>query len=269
MYAVMLAPGNRIFAAAVERMNPRFQTDRLKQVIQALETAQKVPSAATLLNLLNTMNAWRTGEPAEYTTRGGTDGVYYRLWMEAKQMLANRFHQNYPGANPPIPPNCPGDTILGVYVPPGEGQVEICHGFAYRWAIAAGRIAENPLVPTTGVTAFNAQNMTPVLYPLGFNGYPAARAGGVMQVQAGDIVAMFTVLPAPNPPALGHSLIAETPTIWFSANNAGTFGVGTGRSQINTAGAFGVYAGNQVGWVGNGNQWMRPDGVAVHVVYRR
>ena len=89
-----------------------------------------------------------------------------------------------------------------------------------------------------------------------------------MQLQAGDVVAMFSGVAA-GAPSLGHSLIAETATTWFSANNAGTFGVGTGRTRIDTTQNFGVIAGHQVGWIGAGNQWMRPDGIVVDVVYRR
>jgi hypothetical protein len=270
MYAVMLAPGNTDFVTAIDRIFPRFRSSRLKAVVAALETAQKVPGVQSLTGLLGALHLWRTGEPNEYTNRGGSQGVGYRLWMEAKQMLHNRFNLNAPGADPPIPPNCPGNTVLGVYVPEAEGHMEICHGFAYRWAIAAGKIVENPALPAAAPgSVFNAGNVTPVLYPLGYANYPAARAGGAMQLQPGDIVAMFVVPPVPHPPSLGHSLIAITATTWFSANNAGTFGVGTGRSQIDTTQNFGIFAGHQVGWVDGSNQWMRPDGHAVHVVYRR
>jgi hypothetical protein len=220
--------------------------------------------------LLNALHDWRTQDPREFANRGGTTGVAYRLWMEAKQILENRYHVVFPHPHPPMPPNCPGTELLGVYVPEGEGHIEICHGFAYRWAIASGMIPEDHALPArSNFGAFNAANSTPVLYPAGYAGYPAARIGGVMQTQPGDIVAMFVVPPPPHPPSLGHSLIAETATVWFSANNAGTFGVGTGRSRIDTAGVFGVIAGHHVGWVGATNQWMRPDGHAVSVVYRR
>jgi hypothetical protein len=216
------------------------------------------------------MHVWRTQDPQEFANRGSTNGVAYRLWMEAKQALANRYHQVFHQPNPRMPPACPGTELLGVYVPEGEGHVEICHGFAYRWAIAAGKISESPTLPARrNVGTFNAANSTPVLYPAGYAGYPPARVGGVMQTQPRDIVAMFVVPPPPHPANLGHSLIAETATVWYSANNAGTFGVGTGRSRINTADAFPTIAGHQVGWVGTGNQWMRPDGQVVHVVYRR
>ena len=66
-----------------------------------------------------------------------------------------------------------------------------------------------------------------------------------MQLRAGDIVAMYLVVGGT--PSLGHSLIAETPTVWVSANNAGTLGVGTRRSQIETTQNLGVFAGHQVG----------------------
>jgi len=126
---------------------------------------------------------------------------------------------------------------------------------------------EDPTLPAVG-GAYNAGTVPPVLYPLGFAGYPAARVAGVMQTQPGDVIAMWSG-GAAGAPALGHSLIAETSTTWFSANNAGTFGVGTGRTRIDTTQNFGVFAGNQVGWIGAGSQWRRPDGIVVDVVYRR
>jgi hypothetical protein len=269
MYYELLAPGNTDFVQNVGRLLG-FKSARLTNVIAAIEAAQKVPGPATLRALLDAMHLWRTQDPHEFSNRGGTDGVAYRLWMEAKQALANRYHQVLPYPNPLMPFGCPGTELLGIYVPDGGGHREICHAFAYRWAIAAGKIRETPTLPARRyVGTFNAANSTPVLYPAGYAGYPPARIRGVMQTQPGDIIAMFVVPPPPHPASLGHSLIAETATVWFSANNAGTFGVGTGRSQIDTARAFPVIGEIHVGWVGEGNQWMRPDGHAVHVVYRR
>ncbi len=267
MYYVMLAPGNTEFVTGISRGVLRTRSARLSAVVTAAEAAQKVRNAQTLSNLLNLLHAWRTNEPNEYANRGGTNGAAYRLWMEAKQFLHNKYHQAVNTPDPPMPVGCPGTTLLGVYVPEGEGHVEICHGFAYRWFIAAGRIDENPTLPAVG-GSYNSATVPPVLYPLGFAGYPAARVGGAMQLQAGDVVAMFSGVAA-GAPSLGHSLIAETATTWFSANNAGTFGVGTGRTRIDTTQNFGVIAGHQVGWIGAGNQWMRPDGIVVDVVYRR
>lgn len=269
MYFEMLVRGNTEFVNGVKRTFGT-KSSRLKTVIAAVVAAQNVQNSANLLALLNAMQVWRIRDPKEFSNRGSTNGIAYRLWMEAKQAYMNLHHGVFASPNPPKPAGCPGDELLGVYVPEGEGHMEICHGFAYRWAIAAGKIAESPvLTPSRTSGVFNAENSTPVLYPAGYAGYPAARVGGVMQTQPGDIVAMFVVPPAPNPASLGHSLIAKTATKWFSANNAGTFGVGTGRSLIDTAAAFPMFAGHQVGWVGNGNQWMRPDGESLHVVYRR
>lgn len=269
MYFDIITPGNNEFTQSVSRF-VGFKSTRLKNVISALETAQKVPNAQSLLAVLNALQVWRNQDPNEFAARGNTNGVAYRLWMEAKQALQNRYHQAFPQPNPARPGGCPGVDLLGVYVPEAEGHVEICHGFAYRWAIAAGKINEAPALPArANIVGFNGPNSTPVLYPGGYAALPAARAGGVINLIPGDIVAMFVVPPAPHPPALGHSLIAETSTTWYSANNAGTFGVGTGRSRIDTTGNFGAFGGNQVGWVDGGNQWMRPDGHAVHVVYRR
>lgn len=267
MYYVMLAPGNTEFVTAISRGVLRPRSARLNAVVTAIEAAQKVRNAQTLSNLLNLLHAWRTTDPNEYNNRGGTNGVAYRLWMEAKQLLHNRYNQVVNTPNPPMPAGCPGTLLLSVYVPEGEGHVEICHGFAYRWFIAAGKIAENPVLPAVG-GSYNNVSVPPVLYPLGFAGYPAARVGGVIQLQAGDLISMWSGVAA-GAPSLGHSLIAETATTWFSANNAGTFGVGTGRSQIDTTQNFPVIAGHQVGWIGAGTQWMRPDGIVVDVVYRR
>lgn len=269
MYYELLAPGNTEFADNVKR-TVGFKSGRLEYVITKVVAAQGNPSPVTLQALLNAMHSWRNQDPHEFSNRGGTNGVAYRLWIEAKQALNNLYHIQFPHPNPPMPPGCPGTELLGVYVPEGEGHVEICHGFAYRWAIAAGKIAESAALPARrNMTAFNGQNCKPVLYPAALHSYPLARAGGVMRTQPGDIIAMFVAPRPPEPGVLGHSLIAATATAWFSANNAGTFGVGTGRSRIDTAAAFPNIAGYQMGWVGAGNKWMRPDGVEMHVVYRR
>jgi hypothetical protein len=200
--------------------------------------------------------------------------------MEAKQALLNLFNAHYGLPNPLMPAGCPGVELLGVYVPEGEDHLEICHGFAYRWAIAAGKIAEDLNLPARkGASVFNYNNCTQVLYPLGHQpanlaaGYPVARVNGAMQTQPGDIIAMFS-LPQPKPgfaqqAFLGHSLIARTPTIWYSANNAGTFGVGTGRSEIDTTGVFPAAGTIQVGWIGLTHQWMHTSGTVMDVVYRR
>lgn len=272
MYYEMLAPGDSDFVKGVNRSFPRFRSKRLDDVIAALDAAQTNHTAQTLLTLLTRMNTWRNQDPKEFANRGGTNGVAYRLWMEAKQALRNNFNQNFAGNNPLPPPNCPGTTLLGVYVPEGEGQVEICHAFAYRWAVAAGKIREDAALPARkDGAAYNPGTVMPVLYPRGYNSLLPARVNGAIQLQPGDIVAMFVVPAPPHPPSLGHSLIAETATTWFSANNAGTFGVGTGRSRIDTTGQFGVFGGGRirVGWVGNTSAWMRPEGISVQVVYRR
>jgi hypothetical protein len=262
MYAVMLHATNTEFVSGIDRTFG-YRTSRLRAVVAALAAAQLNRNVRNLSDLLHGLNDWRDREPNEYRNRGGTNEVFYRLWMETKQMLRNQFGMGTSFLDPAVPLNCPGSTLLNVYVPPGEGHAEICHGFAYRWAVAAGRIPETLSAVTT---AFNAANSTPLLFPLGFPGYPTARVGGAMQVQPGDIIGMFT---GGVPPVLGHSLIADNPpTMWFSANNAGTFGVGTGRAQINTA-APPLIPGHLVGWNGPGNSWMRPDGVALQVIYRR
>ena len=269
MYFDLLTPGNTEFVQSIGRILG-YKSTRLSNVISAFEAAQKVFNQASLLTLLNALQAWRVQDPQEFANRGGSNGVAYRLWMETKQFLANRYNQRFTQPNPPMSTTCPGTELLGIYVPEGEGHVKICHAFAYRWAIAAGKMTESPALPARKRSgSYNAANVTPVLYPAGFTGYASVRVGGAMQTQPGDIIAMFDNPNPPQPMKLGHSLIAETASIWFSANNAGTFGVGTGRTRIDTASAFPVIAGFQVGWVGTGNQWMRPDGQIVHVVYRR
>ncbi len=278
MYYDLLIAGNKEFTQGVSR-TIGHKSKRLQSVITYLNAVQATKNAKTVSDLLKAINQWRNLDPREFATRGGTNGIVYRLWMEARQALENNFHAVCTYANPMAPNLGPGVTLLGVYVPEGEGHIEICHGFAYRWAIAAGKMAEAPDLPArrNGRAPFNADTAAPVLYPNGFASLPSARVNGVTQLLPGDIISMWVTPVAPPevaandlpPPQLGHSLIARTATVWYSANNAGTFGVGTGRSEINTANNFGMFAGHQVGWVGDGSQWMRPDGVALDVVYLR
>jgi hypothetical protein len=278
MYLELLTPADTTFETAISRSVLRIRSKRLDTVVATLRAAQAALNPMNLWALYEALVDWRAKEPNEYANRGGTNGVAYRLYMETKQFLKNKFHKQLLTPDPPMPGGCPGTLLLGVFVPEGEGQVEICHGFAYRWAIASGKILETPTVPASNGRIPNAGGaaMDPILYPaVGGNpashaGLQPARAGGAMQLQAGDIVAMYA-MPAggPGAPQLGHSLIAESATVLFSANNAGTFGVGTGRSRIDTTGNFPVIGAINTGWVGAGNQWMRPDGVPVDVMYRR
>ena len=261
MYYELLDQANTEFVDSINRGFPRFRSARLDAVVTALNAAKGNPSAPNLRTLLDRMTDWRRRDHSECENRGRTNGVGYRLWMEAKQGLRNIHHQAYPQPDPAPPPVYPGVTINGIHVPQA-GHMEICHGFAFRWAVAAGKLQPNPLM-----TAVNAghtgANMLPLLFPGGGGAYLAARAGGVLHVQAGDIIGMFLGA------ALGHSLIAQSPNLWFSANNVGSFGGGVGRSQVDVNGAFGVFGGQQCGWVGAGNQWRRPDNQVVSVIYRR
>lgn len=288
MYYAMLASGNTEFSAAVKRGVFHATSSKLSAVLTALEVAQRQKNGITLRGLLEALHNWRQHEAREYSQRGLVNGAAYRLWMETKQALRNRFNGGLHLQDPPIPAGCPGTTLLNVYVPPGAHN-EICHNFAYRWAIAAGKINEDPVRPATSDDNVNADTMTPVLYPLGLTHYPSARVNGVLSILPGDIICMYTV--ANNGAAfLGHSLIAKTSSEWFSANNVGTFGnVGTGRSEINTNDNFGVVPvqsknkidqitgqligskhTDAVGWTGDNNLWVRQaDGESVHVVYRR
>jgi hypothetical protein len=270
MYLVLLAQGNTEFRDTIRRKFPQSRSARLEAVLNALTAAQGGLDLPRLTALHTALTTWQTQDPKEFTNRSGTNGVFYRLLIEVRQVARNNFSNQLPGLDPIMPPDCPGDVLIGVYVPAGEGHTEICHGFAYRWAVAAGKLKETGALSTRPNTAYNGESVANVLYPAGFNIYPPARVNGVIQVQPGDLIGMFAVpAAAAGVAALGHSLIAETPTTWFSANNAGTFATGTGRSRIDTAGAFPAFAGHQVGWIGNGNQWMRPDGQVLHVVYRR
>lgn len=274
MYHELLDQYDTEFAELVGRSFPRYLTDALKSVLAALSTVQSNGVNDTDLQaLLNALHAWRTNEPTEFRNRGGSKGAAYRLWMEAKQFLKNGSQITFQQADPIMPADCPGDTVLGVYVPLAEGGVEICHGFAYRWRIAAGVMAEAANVKASGSPkrkqfSFNGDNMVNVLYPNGINTYPPARANGVMQVQPRDLIGMYQET-APNVFSLGHSLIAETPTRWMAANNAGTFGSGTDRTSVETAAPQPAFGSHQPGWVGNGNTWKRIDGVDVKVVLVR
>jgi hypothetical protein len=261
MYYELLLSTSTEFVHSIDRSFPRFRSARLDAVVTALGAAQNNPSAVNLRTLLDRMSAWRLQHPNEFANRGGTNGVGYRLWMEARQGLRNIHQQRYPQFDPHPPGSYPGVTIDGIYVPQAN-PMEICHGFTFRWAVAAGRLPPNPAM--TGLGNHGGAVMGPVLFPLGAAAYPAARVGGALQVQAGDIIGMFDAALQ-----LGHSLIAESPNLWFSANNVGAFGGNVGRSRVDVNAAYGIYGGQQCGWIGAGNQWRRPDNIVATVVYRR
>jgi hypothetical protein len=146
--------------------------------------------------------------------------------MEAKQLLRNRFATAYADhADPPQPPDCPGTMLLGAYVPPGEGDAEICHGFSYRWLVASGRMPIHPDVSPVGGN-YNGHIMKPVFFPFPRPHYPPVRVARTLQVQAGDLIGFF------DGPYLMHSLIAEDQTHWFGANNFGCFGSDAGRTRV-------------------------------------
>jgi hypothetical protein len=229
--------------------------------VTALGVAKQNPNANNLRTLLDRMTDWRRHDHRECENRGRTNGIGYRLWMEAKQGLKNSNGAIYNQPDPAEPGAYPGVTINGIYVPQA-GHMEICHGFAFRWAVAAGKLQPDPARTGPG-GQHNGAAMLPVLYPGGVNAYPPARVHNNLQIQQGDIIGMF------EGQALGHSLIAQSPNLWFSANNVGSFGGQVGRSQVNVNAAFGMFGAHQVGWVGAGNTWRRPDGGEVEVVYRR
>lgn len=270
MYLVLLAPGNTEFKDTIRRKFPQSRSPRLEAVLAALTAVQGGLNLPKLTTLNTALDDWQKKDPKEFTNRAGTNGAFYRLAMEVRQVALNHFNNKISTLAPIMPPDCPGDVLLDIYVPAGEGHTEICHGFSYRWVVAAGKMEESAALSTKSGTAYNAESVVDVLYPGGFKSYQPARVNGVMQVQPGDLIGMFA-LPAKEAGviALGHSLIAETQTTWFSANNAGTFATGTGRSRIDTTGTFEKFGKFQVGWIDNGNQWRRPDGEVLHVVYRR
>jgi hypothetical protein len=267
----MLKPDNREFKEAVA-FHKTFggPSRRLQTVLDTLEQCQ-VPlqpyrrSQDQLFALLTALYQWRIWEGGEYADRGSKDGVAYRLWMETKQLLKNIFdeepYQNQ--HNPPRPTDCPGDTIMGVYVPPASRRdSEICHAFAYRGLVASGRLLETHPADSND---WGAQSSM-FLYPGGVGAYLAnspARANGVVLLQPGDLIGMFL------DNTLVHSLIAVTATQWIAANNFGTFGDPTGgRTLIDSAHGLRTDP-HQVGWVDLGHQFRRVDGQVVDVIYRR
>jgi hypothetical protein len=267
MYKVLLRPGDAEFESRISLNVFHRRNDKLRTVLDMLQAAQRNCSQLALSNLMAALYNWRNEERDDYRARGEKEGIAYRLWMEAKQWMRNVYRQDTTvrWADPPMPPGCPGSFLVNTFVPSApEGDQEVCHAFAYRWAIAAGKIQENPAFPAAGRIAFNFQNAAPVLYPLGLTHYPSARSHGVMSLMAGDIVAMYETL-ANHAVVLGHSLIAVTPTDWFGANNVQTFGKAPGRTSVTTL----AYAAPS-GWIGSENEWRRvADPGIARVVYRR
>jgi len=268
MYTQLLTRGNDGFATAVYRPGWNVHpTLALREVLAAVSQCQAHLTQAHLGTLFTRLFTWRTNQSPEYQDRGMTNGVGYRLWMEAKQLLRNRFGQIYVNhADPPEPAGCPGTTLLGTYVPPGEGQMEICHAFSYRWLVASGRlpIHDDPS-PSTG--PFNGGAMRPILFPYPRPYYAPVRVGGVLQVQAGDVIGFFDPQPA-NPAPLAHSLVARDATHWYGANNLGCFGNSLGRSEVDLNHYQGRWL-DQAGHSDDRNQWRTPTGAQLVAVYRR
>ena len=140
-------------------------------------------------------------------------------------------------------------TVAGTYVPNhAYPHSEICHSFVYRWLIARGRITGNypdPLPELNGISGKRILFTPP--------GMPA-RTGGIIQALPGNIIGFWDGM------TLVHSMVVITPNSWFGANNAGCFGVGTGRTRIMDVnggfpGAMIRNANMRLGWVGNNNQW--------------
>jgi hypothetical protein len=266
MYYELLAEGNHEFVDSIDRIFPRYRTSRLDSVVTDLGTAQRDKSEANLRTLLDSMYRWRQTDPKEFRNRGGTNGVGYRLWMEAKQGLKNRFGLVYAQPDPTEPETYPGDTINGFYVPQGEGIGEICHGFSYRWAVAAGKINTEEVSAVTKLYfGHNGNNMLERLFPGGVNHYPPARVGIDVQIQTGDIIGIFENV------SLVHSLIARTDVKWFGANNQGCFGLPLGRTKVNITKAEQGHWTNTVPEEQDepAHRWTTPNRARLLVVYRR
>jgi hypothetical protein len=265
----LLRHGNTTFVDSTLRGSFHTKSNRLKAVISALHEAQNEQLPHKFHLLLGAIDRWRQNDPNEFQIRGNVNGVSYRLWMESKQALKNLNGLVFPAPDPIMPNGCPGNELLGVYVPDYDGQMEICHAFAYRWAIAAGKITENGNISAIN-GPFNGAAIDNALYPNGYAAYPAARLNGIVQLIPGDIIAMYTIAQG-QPPALGHSLIAIDANRWFAANNAGTFGVATGRTEVNLlVHPNPNFGGLQRGWIDNGNELRRVmDDNTVRVVYMR
>ena len=268
MYTQLLTRGNTEFATAVHRRGWNVHpTQALREVLTAVSQCQAGLTQVNLGTLLTRLFTWRTNQRLEYQDRGVTNGVGYRLWMEAKQLLRNRFGRAYTDhADPPEPAGCPGTMLMGTYVPPGEGQMEICHAFSYRWLVASGHLPGdgNPS-PTTG--PFNGGAMRPILFPFPRPYYPPVRVGGVLQVQAGDVIGFFDPQPA-NPAPLAHSLVAKDATHWYGANNLGCFGNALGRAEMDMNHYQGRWL-DEAGHPDDRNRWQTPTGASLVVVYRR
>ena len=259
MYRVLLTLNNREFEEAVQRTSMHLKSTELKRVESELTKCRQNLNGMNLSALLQALYDWRTKNPKEYSDRGVPRGIGFRLWMEVKQMLRNNFGKRTAHPDPAMPPDCPG-SLLGhqkVFVPPPfeKPDREICHAFSYRYLIASGRLKDaGQSAGTDG--QFNATTMVHVFFPKGGAHYPAVRANGIMAVREGDLVGVFVG------DVLNHSLIVVSSTVWFGANNLGTFGRPLGRTEVNL---------NQrlVGqWNGTGNLW-KIGGKDLALVYRR
>jgi hypothetical protein len=147
--------------------------------------------------------------------------------------------------------------VCGTAVPDHPNpHAEICHGFAYNWLIARGRLQAQPGIHATG-GPFHAGAMQPVLWAAPKQ---PVRVAGVNRVSAGDLIGFFDARGA-----LVHTMIAETPTTWVGANNQGCFGTGTGRTTIAN-----IYSRRAppVGWADGNSNKVQSMGGPVYAYFR-
>ena len=176
MYKVLLRLGDVEFETKISLNVFHRRHEKLQTVLEMLGAAQHGGSQLALSNLMAALHNWRSEEGDDYRARGEREGIAYRLWMEAKQVMRNAYGQdtNRRWTDPPMPPGCPGTLLMDIYVPPApDADQEVCHAFAYRWAIAAGKLPENPAFLAAGTLSFNGQNAAPILYPLDSTTIPA------------------------------------------------------------------------------------------------
>jgi hypothetical protein len=151
--------------------------------------------------------------------------------------------------------------LLDTWVPDDSANphAEICHAFVYRWLIGRQKMSPDARSdPMTG--PFNGAVMKPILWPTG--GQPV-RVSGVNPVKSGDIVGFF----AENGD-LVHSMVAEGPTQWVSANNNGCFGTGTGRTTICNVYSQRCEANLKLGWLDENGNLFKTMGGNCTVVFR-
>jgi len=275
MYFDLLKKNNTEFQDSVFRWTSWGKSDSLKNVINALHDAQKEPSLNNIIELCRSLEIWRDRELKEFLDRGGTNGVGYRLWKEAKQFCRNNFKMNYPSVDPLWKDSYPGTEIedsngTKIYVPAPKQSDEICHQFTYRWLVASGKIACRDPYKLDLPDAGQAQA---AIFPGNIEECSPVRTGGMMQTTRGDIIGFYNIYEShplievagkkrPSPDAVRavmfqHSMVARNNTVWVGSNNNTCFGVSGDRQDVKL---------NDSLWNGQENAFKRGN---LLVVYRR